>query len=473
MAFVIVSFIILIGLGLIGWMMWREWAEQRPPSLRRAAVVRDEGVSAADLLNRLGLDENGGDGEAAQAGAGHFSETADNPSGSSTLLEQALELSLRQEDLRRELADLTERQTRMQDLLREKDLLVVRARKELHGVSRACAEFGPVREGIEQALTAIRSERRQIQDALAQQQDQIRVHLAGIQQLEQRIKQSAGRIREQQAAIKDALARRQADQQRAAELAAALAEREQARRDKDDKIRMLLDKLADRGEEVRQRVAQVLGKSAADFVEALDAADHPSTPEAAPAAVAPEERVAEERSADAAVEIPAPAAPAADSVPEGGESAGQSPAAAGPAEGGPAEPRVEGGALKDLRNIGIIAHIDAGKTTTTERILYYTGVIHRMGTVDEGNATMDWMEQEQERGITITSANTTTFWKGKKVNIIDTPGHVDFTVEVERSLKVLDGAVVVLCATSGGAVADRDGLAAGRPLSGAADLFYQ
>jgi len=105
--------------------------------------------------------------------------------------------------------------------------------------------------------------------------------------------------------------------------------------------------------------------------------------------------------------------------------------------------------LKDVRNIGIIAHIDAGKTTTTERILYYTGVLHKMGTVDQGNAVMDWMEQEQERGITITSANTTTFWKGKKINIIDTPGHVDFTVEVERSLKVLDGAVVVLCATSG------------------------
>ncbi|MCA9393356.1 MAG: elongation factor G [Candidatus Omnitrophica bacterium] len=105
--------------------------------------------------------------------------------------------------------------------------------------------------------------------------------------------------------------------------------------------------------------------------------------------------------------------------------------------------------LKDYRNFGIIAHIDAGKTTTTERVLYYTGVIHKLGTVDEGNATMDWMEQEQERGITITSANTTTFWKGKKLNIIDTPGHVDFTIEVERSLKVLDGAVVVLCATSG------------------------
>ncbi len=105
--------------------------------------------------------------------------------------------------------------------------------------------------------------------------------------------------------------------------------------------------------------------------------------------------------------------------------------------------------LQDVRNIGIIAHIDAGKTTTTERILYYAGVIHRMGTVDDGNATMDWMAQEQERGITITSANTTCYWKDKKINIIDTPGHVDFTMEVERSLKVLDGAVVVLCATSG------------------------
>ncbi len=105
--------------------------------------------------------------------------------------------------------------------------------------------------------------------------------------------------------------------------------------------------------------------------------------------------------------------------------------------------------LKNLRNIGIIAHIDAGKTTTTERILFYSGVIHKMGTVDEGNATMDWMEQEQERGITITSANTTCYWRDEKINIIDTPGHVDFTVEVERSLKVLDGAVVILCANGG------------------------
>lgn len=105
--------------------------------------------------------------------------------------------------------------------------------------------------------------------------------------------------------------------------------------------------------------------------------------------------------------------------------------------------------LKDCRNIGIIAHIDAGKTTTTERILYYTGVIHKMGNIDDGNTAMDWMEQEQERGITITSASTRCAWKGKKINIIDTPGHVDFTIEVERSLKVLDGAVVVLCGTSG------------------------
>src|SRR6266700_1726657 len=90
--------------------------------------------------------------------------------------------------------------------------------------------------------------------------------------------------------------------------------------------------------------------------------------------------------------------------------------------------------LKDVRNIGIMAHIDAGKTTTTERILYYSGRLHRMGEVHEGAATMDWMEQEQERGITITSAATTIFWKHTKINIIDTPGHVDFTIEVERSL---------------------------------------
>jgi len=105
--------------------------------------------------------------------------------------------------------------------------------------------------------------------------------------------------------------------------------------------------------------------------------------------------------------------------------------------------------LNMFRNIGIIAHIDAGKTTTTERILYYTGAIHKMGDIDDGNTTMDWMPQEQERGITITSAATTSFWRDHRINIIDTPGHVDFTIEVERSLKVLDGAVIVLCACSG------------------------
>ncbi len=105
--------------------------------------------------------------------------------------------------------------------------------------------------------------------------------------------------------------------------------------------------------------------------------------------------------------------------------------------------------LEMTRNIGIMAHIDAGKTTTTERILYYTGVNHKIGETHEGAATMDWMEQEQERGITITSAATTCFWKKHRINIIDTPGHVDFTVEVERSLRVLDGSVTVLCAKGG------------------------
>ena len=106
-----------------------------------------------------------------------------------------------------------------------------------------------------------------------------------------------------------------------------------------------------------------------------------------------------------------------------------------------------------LRNIGIMAHIDAGKTTTTERVLFYTGRVHRVGEVHDGAATMDWMEQEQERGITITSAATTAHWTRlgteHRINIIDTPGHVDFTAEVERSLRVLDGAVAVFCAVGG------------------------
>ena len=105
--------------------------------------------------------------------------------------------------------------------------------------------------------------------------------------------------------------------------------------------------------------------------------------------------------------------------------------------------------LDTYRNIGIMAHIDAGKTTTTERILYYTGKSHKIGEVHDGAATMDWMEQEQERGITITSAATTCFWNDHRVNIIDKPGHVDFTIEVERSLKVLDGAVAVFDGVAG------------------------
>ncbi len=111
--------------------------------------------------------------------------------------------------------------------------------------------------------------------------------------------------------------------------------------------------------------------------------------------------------------------------------------------------------LEKTRNIGIMAHIDAGKTTTTERILYYTGVNYKLGETHDGTATMDWMAQEQERGITITSAATTCYWKAARIssadrlNIIDTPGHVDFTVEVERSLRVLDGSVTVLCAKGG------------------------
>ena len=105
--------------------------------------------------------------------------------------------------------------------------------------------------------------------------------------------------------------------------------------------------------------------------------------------------------------------------------------------------------LEFTRNIGIMAHIDAGKTTTTERILYYTGVNYKIGETHDGSATMDWMAQEQERGITITSAATTAYWAGHRINIIDTPGHVDFTVEVERSLRVLDGSVTVLCAKGG------------------------
>ena len=125
--------------------------------------------------------------------------------------------------------------------------------------------------------------------------------------------------------------------------------------------------------------------------------------------------------------------------------------------------------LELTRNIGIMAHIDAGKTTTSERILFYTGLTHKIGEVHDGGATMDWMEQEQERGITITSAATTTFWNYAgtkyKINLIDTPGHVDFTVEVERSLRVLDGAVASFCSVGGVQPQSETGMASGRQVS--------
>ena len=120
-----------------------------------------------------------------------------------------------------------------------------------------------------------------------------------------------------------------------------------------------------------------------------------------------------------------------------------------------------------------MAHIDAGKTTTTERILYYTGRTYKIGEVHEGAATMDWMEQEQERGITITSAATTCEWNGHRINIIDTPGHVDFTVEVERCLRVLDGAIALFDAVAGRRAAVGDGLAPGRQVPRAADRLHQ
>ena len=130
-------------------------------------------------------------------------------------------------------------------------------------------------------------------------------------------------------------------------------------------------------------------------------------------------------------------------------------------------------AIEDYRNFGIMAHIDAGKTTTTERILYYTGKSHKIGEVHEGAATMDWMEQEQERGITITSAATTAFWNGKRLNIIDTPGHVDFTIEVERSLARARRRGMRARFQPGRRAADRNGLAPGRQVPGSAHRLRQ
>ena len=126
-----------------------------------------------------------------------------------------------------------------------------------------------------------------------------------------------------------------------------------------------------------------------------------------------------------------------------------------------------------MRNIGVIAHIDAGKTTVTERVLYYTGMVHKIGETHEGSATTDYMEQERERGITITSAAVTASWDEHQINIIDTPGHVDFTAEVQRSLRVLDGGVTVFDSVAGRGAAIGNGMAAGVRIQRATDVFCQ
>lgn len=129
--------------------------------------------------------------------------------------------------------------------------------------------------------------------------------------------------------------------------------------------------------------------------------------------------------------------------------------------------------LSRTRNIGVVAHIDAGKTTVSERILFYTGRSYKMGEVHDGEAVMDWMPQEQERGITITSAVTTCSWQNHEIHLVDTPGHVDFTIEVERSLRVLDGAVVVFCAVGGGGTSVGNRLAPGGPIRRSQNCLHQ
>ncbi len=356
----------------------------------------------------------------------------------SKALEEDIHVSLQLNELQEKYADLQKRFNENQALLEEH-------KKSLKEEIKKRKEFNRTKNQLEKEVKDAKDKCHETEKMCDDARREMESWKGRADQLEEKIGKRQKEVLEKENEIEKARKEFQEEKKRAETLMGQLNRKEALAKDKDKEIAVLAQKLKKGG----MLPPEEEGKPA----------EAEAKPESTPEAALQEEEAkpaGEPKAIEEAAEIPeqpSESEPALSVVEEASkEEPGEPPAVEAPEEEPQAPVKMEAeeeAKLKDTRNIGIIAHIDAGKTTMTERILYYAGVIHKMGTVDQGNAIMDWMAQEQERGITITSANTTCFWNKKRINIIDTPGHVDFTVEVERSLKVLDGAVVVLCATSG------------------------
>ena len=412
MLFFYIGLIIIIGgIGAICWLLWDE-KQKEIQRQHAAAVAAGEHLSAQDILDRVGLKH---------APASKTEPPAPAEPQIPESLRHQTSLLLHQDELETRLRQLKNKYQKLQLLLEEKEQETKRTRKNLHAAQRERSEYDTITGRLKDEIDQAKEKSRHMKVRLSGVQSDVQSHQRHVNSLEEKIKKIDKLCMQRRAEIKATQENIIKSRKRATELR--------------ERLKSEVEKLKQKNQKIETITGQ--SESLPEFL----LVETPLPKQAGPAET-PQPQQPEPATAEPTAREPAPAAAESESVASEPAQAEKEPL---PPSAEP-EPAFD---LSTLRNIGIIAHIDAGKTTTTERILFYTGVIHKMGTVDEGNATMDWMAQEQERGITITSANTSCFWKDKKINIIDTPGHVDFTVEVERSLKVLDGAVVVLCATSG------------------------
>lgn len=481
--FIFAIIILVFGLGAVTWLIWIERKEHTILPVEDSQQKPKTKISPSTVLDRLGLGPKGEKSSQKKEQFAFFKKfpikifgiKKDAPlslekdfSESSPASQDALpgdsiskkeaELALHLDELQMQNNDLQDKYNRINLLLEEKTESVKKIDLELQTERKNSKEFNKIKDLLEKEFKDVKDKTRNLQNEVKVAQIETQSHLRRVGQLEDKIKKNDHEFLEQEKESKKILAESSEFMKKISELNNTLSQKNVAMKQKDGKIEALMKMLKEGGwiplpnaEAVKTATDEKQSEEEKPAAHAVEVAEvQPDTPTDVPvesptpseAEQTPEEAPAANETADE------PATPP-DTEPTSEEPAQeQEEPQFKPEQQLVAINPEDESKLKDTRNIGIIAHIDAGKTTTTERILYYSGVIYKMGTVDQGNAVMDWMAQEQERGITITSANTTCFWNKKKINIIDTPGHVDFTVEVERSLKVLDGAVVVLCATS-------------------------